>query len=92
MSLKRKQKAKKKKRINTKKSINGVSYVCSNCGTEEKIPAEVLEELDELYPEQLFLGGHQFECEKCELGIMKEKDSSTIVKGYGLFEGIEKDS
>jgi hypothetical protein len=43
--------------------------------------------LDELYPEQLFLGGHQFECEKCELGIMKEKDSSTVVKGYGLFEG-----
>jgi hypothetical protein len=88
MSLKRKQKPKKKKRINTKKIGSGISYVCSNCGAEEKIPAQVLEELDELYPEQLFLGGHQFECEKCEIGIMKEKDSSKIVKGYGLFEGI----
>jgi hypothetical protein len=48
--------------------------------------------LDELYPEQLFLGGHQFQCEKCDIGIMKEKDSSTVVKGYGLFQGIEKDS
>jgi hypothetical protein len=37
---------------------------------EEKIPVEVLEEFDELYPEQLFLGGHQFECEKCELVIL----------------------
>jgi hypothetical protein len=88
----RKQKPKKKKRINVKKRDNGVSYVCCNCGVEEKIPAEVLEEFDELYPEQLLLGGHQFKCEKCEIGIMKEKKLTSIIKGYGLFEGIEKGS
>jgi hypothetical protein len=91
MSLKRKQKPKKKKKINVKKRDNGVSYVCCNCGVEEKIPAGVLAELDELYPEQLFLGGHQFECEKCEIGIMKEKESTSIVRGYGLFKDIGQD-
>ena len=69
----RKQKPKKKKKINVKKRDNGISYVCCNCGVEEKIRAGVLAELDELYPEQLFLGGHQFECEKCEIGIMKKR-------------------
>jgi len=59
---------------------------------EEKIPVEVLEKLDELYPEQLLLGGHQFQCEKCEIGIMKEKEPSVIIKGYGLFENIGNDS
>lgn len=58
---------------------------------EEKIPAGVLEEFDELYPEQLLFGGHQFQCEKCEIGIMVEKESRSIVRGYGLFEGIEQD-
>jgi predicted RNA-binding Zn-ribbon protein involved in translation (DUF1610 family) len=92
MSLKRKQKPKKKKKINVTKRQNGVSYVCSNCGIEEKIPVGVLEELDELYPEQLLLGGHQFKCEKCDIGIMKEKESRSIIRGYGLFEGIKKGS
>jgi len=44
MSLKRKQKSKKK--INVKKTDNEVRYVCCNCGIEEKIPDEVLEEFD----------------------------------------------
>lgn len=35
MSLKRKQKPKKKKKINVKKKDSGVSYVCCNCGIEE---------------------------------------------------------
>jgi hypothetical protein len=88
MSSKRKLRPKKKKKINVKKRDNGVSYVCCNCGIEEKIPVRVLEEFDELYPEQLLFGGHQFQCEKCETGIMIEKESRSIVRGYGLFEDI----
>ena len=91
MSLKRKLKPKKKKKISVKKRDNGVSYVCCNCGVEEKIPTGVLEEFDELYPEQLILGGHQFQCEKCGIGVMIEKESRSIVRGYGLFEGIGED-
>ena len=75
-----------------KKKSNGINYSCSNCGKEEKIPVKVIEEFDELYPEQLFLGGHQFKCEECGIGIMKEKEARSIVRGFGLFEGIEKDS
>lgn len=45
----KKAETKEKEKITTKKSRNGVNYVCSNCGTEEKIPAEVLEELENLF-------------------------------------------
>jgi predicted RNA-binding Zn-ribbon protein involved in translation (DUF1610 family) len=92
MSLKRKLNPKKKKKISVKKKSTGNNYVCLNCGKEEKIPEEVIEEFDELYPEQLLLGGHQFKCEECGIGIMKEKESRSVVRGFGLFEGIEKDS
>ena len=51
-----------------------------------------LQQFDELYPEQLLFGGHQFQCEKCGIGIMMEKESRSIIRGCGLFEGIGQDS
>jgi hypothetical protein len=51
----------------------------------------VLEYFDEVNPEQLFYGAHQFTCEKCKIGIMHpEQEPVIMVKGFGLFEGIEK--
>ena len=70
---------------------NTVSYVCADCGTKEEIPVDVLEYFDEINPEQLFFGSHEFKCEKCGSGIMKpEKEPEIIVKGYGLYEGFSR--
>ena len=81
---------KQNKKKNTKR-LEGVNYVCSNCNEEEIIPYEVLEEFDKMHPEQLMYGYHQLSCEKCKVGIMKPKEEPGVsVKGYGLFEGIEK--
>ena len=70
---------------------NTVSYVCAKCGAKEEIPEDVLEYFDEINPEMLFFGSHQFTCEKCGTGIMKpEKESEIIIKGYGLYDGLER--
>jgi hypothetical protein len=51
----------------------------------------VLEYFDEVNPEQLLHGVHQFTCEKCKTGIMRpEQEPLVMVKGFGLFAGIEK--
>lgn len=66
------------------------SYVCSNCGTTEEIPIDVLEYFDEISPEQLIFGGHQFKCENCNTGIMKSvNEEKPIIRGFGLFEGFK---
>lgn len=65
-----KKKTEIKEKSDVKKRNNRVSYVCCNCGIEEKIPVKVLEEFDELYPEQLLLYGHKFQYGKyygCDL-------------------------
>ncbi len=70
---------------------NTISYVCANCGVKEEISEDVLEYFDEVNPEQLLFGSHQFTCEKCGVGIMKpEKESGIIVRGFGLYEGFER--
>lgn len=70
---------------------NTVSYVCAKCGAKEEIPEDVLEYFDEANPEQLFFRTHQFNCEKCGTGIMSpEKEPEIIVRGYGLYEGLER--
>lgn len=72
-----------------KKIQSTVSYVCANCGAKEEIPENVLDYFDEINQEQLIFGGHEFECEKCRIGIMKpEKETEVIVRGYGLYEGF----
>ena len=45
--------------------------ICPNCGAEEIISYEVLEDFDMMYPEELLHGPHQFRCERCEEGIMQ---------------------
>lgn len=71
--------------------LNTARYVCVNCGAEEEIPGEVIIYFDEMYTEQLMYGSHQFKCEKCENGIMRPKDGSArIVRGYGIFDGMEE--
>ena len=68
---------------------NTVKYVCVNCGPIEETPEDVLDYFDEINPEQLLFGSHQFSCEKCHTGIMKpEKKSEFIVRGHGLYEGF----
>ena len=70
---------------------NTIRYVCVNCGAKEEIAEDVLEYFDEINPEQLFFGTHQFTCEKCGTGIMStEKEPEIIVKGYGLYEGFKR--
>jgi len=50
----------------------------------------VLECFDAINPGELLFGPHQFVCEKCNTGIMKpEKEPEIIIRGYGLFEGLE---
>jgi len=50
------------------------------------------EYFDDINPEQLIFGVHGFSCENCNTGIMKpENKVKPIVKGYGLFEGIDFD-
>jgi len=71
---------------------NTISYVCTDCGVKEEIPEEVLEYFDDVNPEQLIFGAHEFSCEKCGIGIMKpEVEPEIIVRGYGLHEGFELD-
>jgi len=69
---------------------NTISYVCAECGSKEEIPEDVLEYFDAINPGELLFGSHQFVCEKCNTGIMKpEKEPEIIIRGYGLFEGLE---
>jgi hypothetical protein len=84
---------KKRRKPNLKQSKQpvSISYVCSNCGLKEDIPVDVLEYFDEVNPEQLLYGSHQFTCEKCKTEIMNpEREPEIMIKGFGLFEGIEK--
>ncbi len=88
----------KKKRNRRKPGIkkgrkqNTISYVCANCGAKEEIPADVLEYFDEVNPEQLLFGPHQFTYEKCGIGIMSpEEKPEIIVRGYGLHEGFNRE-
>lgn len=67
----------------------GANYICGNCGAQEIIPADVLEEFDQMFPEQILYGPHTFECQKCDRGLMQPKHHQTIVKGYGLYEDID---
>ena len=86
----KKKKKKKQKRPRTNKR-HTISYVCSNCGSKEEIPEDVLEYFDEINPQQLLFGAHEFTCEQCGTGIMKpEEEPELIIRGYGLFEGFEK--
>lgn len=72
------------------KNTSTVRYVCNNCGIDEDIPESVLEYFDEINPQQLIFGDHEFTCEKCGSGIMKPlNEPETIVKGYGLYEGLK---
>lgn len=72
-----------------KRIQNTVTYVCADCGAKEEIPQDVLEGFDEINPEQLLFGAHQFKCEKCGIGIMNpEEESEIIIRGYGLHEGL----
>ena len=67
----------------------GANYICSDCGAQEIIPFNVLEEFDLLYPEQLLYGPHTFKCEKCHTGNMQPEHYQAIVKGAGLYEGLD---
>ena len=83
----------KKKRSHKGKSApqreKGPNYICSNCGAEEIIPHEVLEDFDMMYPEEMLKGPHQFRCEKCEEGIMQPEEYEARVMGFGLYEGLD---
>jgi len=70
-------------------SQKGVNYICGNCGAQEIIPSDVLEHCDFLYPEELLHGPHTFKCEKCHAGNMQPEHHQAIVKGYGLYEGLD---
>ena len=84
-------KKKPKSELKQPKQPAVINYVCSNCGVKEKIPIGVLEYFDEVNPEQLLYGAHQFTCEKCKTGIMNpEQEPVVMIQGFGLFEGIEK--
>jgi len=51
---------------------------------------DVLEYFDEINPQQLIVGGHQFSCESCNSGVMcPMNDEKSIVMGFGLFEGFK---
>ncbi len=67
----------------------GLNYICANCGAEEIISYEVLEDFDMMYPEEMLKGPHQFRCEKCEEGIMQPEEYEARVKGFGLYEGLD---
>ncbi len=83
----------KKKRSHKRKSApqreKGLNYICPNCGAEEIISYEVLEDFDMMYPEEMLKGPHQFRCEKCEEGIMQPEEYEARVKGFGLYEGLD---
>ncbi len=68
-----------------------VPYVCAECGATEEIPQDVLDYFDDINPEQLLYGTHEFKCEKCKTGILKpENEPEIIIKGYGLHEGLNE--
>ena len=76
-----------KKRPKSQKK--GVNYICPDCGAEEIIPYEVLEDFDMMYPEELLKGPHQFRCEKCKKGVMQPEKYEARVMGAGLYEGLD---
>lgn len=45
---------------------NTISYVCANFGAREDIPEDVLEYFDEINPQQLLFGSHEFTCENVQ--------------------------
>jgi len=48
-------------RKRTKSQKKGVNYICPDCGAEEIIPYEVLEDFDMMYPEELLSAlAHKF--------------------------------
>ncbi len=84
---------KKRNKLGMKKErpLNTAWYVCVECGAEEEVPGKVIIYFDEMYPDQLMFGPHQFKCKKCGNGIMRPKGGSArIVRRYGLFEGLNK--
>lgn len=40
-------------------------------------------------PERLLHGPAVFTCEKCHIGHMYPEQYTAIVKGYGLYEGLD---
>lgn len=87
---KKKKKKQKQRRPKTSRQCT-ISYVCSSCGSKEEIPEDVLEYFDEINPQQLLFGTHEFTCESCGTDTMKpEEEPEVIIRGYGLFEGFEK--
>jgi len=87
----KKKKNYRKPSLRKKRKQSTVSYVCASCGAKEEIAVDTLEYFDEVNPEQLIFGTHQFNCEKCDTGIMSpEKEPEIIVRGYGLHEGFER--
>jgi DNA-directed RNA polymerase subunit RPC12/RpoP len=89
--MSKKKKNRRKPGMRKERKQNTISYVCAKCGAKEEIPEDVLECFDEINPEQLLIGSHQFKCEKCGVGIMSpEVESEIIVRGYGLYEGFNK--
>ncbi len=77
------------KRESAPQREKGLNYICANCGVEEMIPYEVLEDFDMMYPEEMLKGPHQFRCEKCEEGIMQPEEYAARIKGFGLYEGLD---
>lgn len=71
------------------KSKNGVNYICQNCNAKEVIPHDVIEYLHVVDPERLLHGPAVFTCEKCGSGYMYPENYTAIVKGYGLYEGLD---
>ena len=71
----------------TNKKKHTISYVCVDCGVKEEIPVEVLKYFDDINPEQLLFGEHEFTCEKCGTGIMKqERKPSSVMICLGDYE------
>lgn len=78
--MKKKKNRRKPGMLNKKKHT--ISYVCADCGVKEEIPVEALKFFDNFIPEQLLFGDHQFSCEKCDTGTMKQEKKPTRVLNY----------
>ena len=72
-----------------KKTDSGVTYICPDCGYKEEIPWDILEKFDQMFPEKLLEGPHQFYCDNCH-GIMEPEEWECKITGYGLYEGLNK--
>lgn len=74
--------------MNEKKNQHTVRYVCSNCGVIEDIDSDVIDYFDEINPQQLLFGAHEFSCDQCTTGIMrpqnKDIDKADMIRIYEI--------